>query len=129
MWISLLLALLTYLASPKGNDSERRRALLTAAAVGGAAYIATEYTDWGRDVSDRFDGAIGVGGDSRPPSDTVTSPTVRKPDGSPSGGVGSFGSWLPGAIGVGAGAAVGASIPPWLLWGGIALAGYLILSR
>lgn len=60
MWVSLFIALLTYLLSPKGTASERRSALLNAAVAGGAAYVATEYTDWGKDISNKFDGAIGI---------------------------------------------------------------------
>lgn len=129
MWLSLLLALLAYLASPKGNDAERRRALLTAAAVGGAAYIATEYTDWGRDLSDNFDDAIGVGGTDDTVEDAAKKPTIKDPSGKPTGGSGSFGSWLPGLVGVGVGtAAASGGIPGWLILAGLGLGAFLILK-
>lgn len=129
MWLSLLLALLAYLASPKGNDSERRRALLTAAAVGGAAYIATEYTDWGSDLSDRFDDAIGVGGSDDTAEDAAKKPTVKDPSGKPSGGTGSFGNWIPGIVGAGVGATVASGgIPGWLIVAGLGIGAFLILK-
>ena len=129
MWISLLLALLTYLASPKGSDSERRKALLTAAAVGGASYVATEYTDWGRDVSDQFDDLIGVGGDTGTADEIVSRPTIKDSSGKPSGGTGSFGKWLPGIVGAGVGAAVASGgVPSWLVWAGLFAAAYLVLK-
>lgn len=129
MWISLLLALLAYLASPKGTDSERRKALLTAAAVGGAAYLTTEYTDWGRDVSDQFDDFIGVGGDASTAEEVANKPTVKDPSGKPNGGTGSFGNWLPGVVGAGVGATVASGgVPSWVIWGGLLAAGFLILK-
>lgn len=132
MWIALLLALLAYLASPKGNDAERRRALLTAAGVGGAAYIATVNTDWGRDISRDFDNAIGVGGTPGTADDAANQPSVKKPDGKPSSGTGSFGSWIPAIVGGGVGGAIAGGsngIPSWLIWGGLLVGGYLILKN
>lgn len=60
MWLSALIALITYLLSPKGNSAERRQALLNAGLAGGGTYLATQYTDWGKDLSSSFDSAIGV---------------------------------------------------------------------
>lgn len=60
MWLTLLVTVVTYLLSSRGTSEERRQALVNAGLAGGATYVATEYTDWGRDVSDKFDSAIGV---------------------------------------------------------------------
>lgn len=63
MWLSLLLTVLSYLLSPRDTSKERRQALLRSIAVGGASYAVTEYTDWGSQISDKFDDAIGLGAD------------------------------------------------------------------
>lgn len=135
MWLSLLIALITYMASPKGTPEERRRALLASAAVGGTTYLATEYTDWGRDISDQFDDAIGVGGSDGSAEDADGGVTVKPPvvsaggTGTGSGSTGGFSSWWPTVLGAGAaGVAVGAGAPSWLIWAGIGLTAYLILK-
>lgn len=134
MWISLLIALITYMASPKGDAKERRKALLTAAAVGGAAYLATEYTDWGRDISDRFDDAVGIGGSDASADDADDAVAIKPPivgSGGGSGGSGStggFSSWWPTILGAGTGAAVASGVPAWVIWGGIALLVYTVIK-
>ena len=125
MWISLLIAFLTYLMSPKGTDSEKRQALVRAGLAGGAAYAATEYTDWGRDISDQFDGAIGATPGGSTDSDTTVTTGQKPTTGS---GLGSIGNWVtPTIAAVGAGA-VASSIPKWVIWAGLGLGVYLILK-
>lgn len=135
MALSLLIALITYMASPKGTSEERRRALMNAAVAGGATYVATEYTDWGRDISDQFDDAIGVGGSDSSAEDADGEVTVKPPvvnaggTGTGSGSTGGFSSWWPTVLGAGAaGVAVGSHAPSWLIWAGIGLTVYLILK-
>lgn len=135
MALSLLIALITYMASPKGTPEQRRRALLNAAAAGGATYVATEYTDWGRDISGQFDDAIGIGGSDSSAEDADGGVTTKPPvvnaggTGTGSGSTGGFSSWWPPVLGAGvAGVAVGSGAPSWLIWAGIGLTAYLILK-
>lgn len=130
MWLTLAVTLITYLLSPRGTSEERRSALITAGLVGGGTYLATEYTDWGKDLSDGFDGLIGV--DSKTPvaavgTTTDASGSTRLPDGTlkpaVAGAVGavnktpatgssiweSLGSWGPAAAGLVTGAVVSGS--------------------
>lgn len=125
MWVALFMALITYLLSPKGDDGERRKALLAAAAVGGGAYLATEYTDWGKDISNSFDSAIGIGGTTTTADGSKTDVKVN-----PSTGTSGWPSWLTPVIAGGAvGAAAGSGgIPSWLIIGGVLLGGYLLLK-
>lgn len=58
MWISLIIALLTYLLAPRGTDAEKRKALLMAAGAGAATYAVTEYTDWGQENLKPYDDQI-----------------------------------------------------------------------
>lgn len=125
MWISLLIALLTYLMSPKGTDSQKRQALVRAGLAGGAAYAATEYTDWGRDISNRFDGAIGVKPGGSTDSDKVVNTGQKPTTGS---GLGSIGNWVTPAIAAVGTGAVASSIPQWVIWAGLGLGAYLILK-
>lgn len=123
MWLSLFIALITYLLSPKDTSAQRKRALLNAAVAGGATYALTEYTDWGQEVSNSFDGAIGVGntvGDSEGAASTKPVSTGSAGTGT-SGSSGSLWSTLTswGAAGTAAvvgvtGAAAGDSSTNWL---------------
>lgn len=123
MWLSLFIALITYLLSPKDTSAQRKRALLNAAVAGGATYALTQYTDWGQEVSNSFDGAIGVGntvGDSE--GEHSTRPvTIGSPGTGTAGPSRSLWSTLTswGAAGTAAvvgvtGAAVGGSSTNWL---------------
>lgn len=124
MWISLLIALLTYLMSPKGNEKEKRQALVKAGLAGGATYLATQYTDWGKDISDKFDGAIGVGGTTE--TDDAVSGGTKPTTGS---GLGGLGSWVTPAIATVGGAAVASGLPSWALWAGIGLGVYVLFIK
>lgn len=117
MWISIAIAILTYLLSPRDTASERRNALLRAAALGGGAYVVATNTDWGKDISQSFDGAIGV---STAPSADVTD-SVLKPSPSVSGSTGtgsglwsSLSSWGKAGVGFVAGSAVSGGLGSWL---------------
>lgn len=140
MYLSLILALLTYLLSPKGTPAEQRSALLKAAAVGGATYLATEYTDWGKDISDKFDGAIGVkptltteeqlAKDERVALETVTGNAGTKAPSlnAPSSWWDSVKNWVPTALGVAGGAAIGSGVPGWAIALGIGAIVYAVLT-
>lgn len=134
MWLSLFMAVLSFITS-KASGASDKKALAIAAGVGGATYLATEYTDWGKDLSNSFDEALGLGSANETPPKSVTTEkqviTGYNPDGTPifskvpvvntqgaqtksqggfwSGLNGLWGSLSPGAqIAVGAGVGIGA---------------------
>lgn len=128
MWVSLFIALLTYLLSPKGSDKEKRNALMNAALAGGSAYAATEYTDWGKDISNRFDSAIGIGGSTTTATDGANGAKVTTPGTASSSGLGSLGNWITGGLAAGAGASVVGRLPTWVIYAGLGLGAYLFLK-
>jgi hypothetical protein len=72
MWLSIILAILTYLLSPRDTAKQRRNALLGAAAVGlGSYYVATN-TEWGIENMSLLDGPVDTTG--LPPPDSSTIP-------------------------------------------------------
>lgn len=131
MWLALIMAVLSYLLQDPQNSSERKKALLTSAAVGGVTYGVTEYTDWGQENLKPLDNDIneflGFGeGDSKTDADAKDagdalggSTTGQQTSGSSSSGFwGTLKSW--GATGTAAvagtlGLATGA-LPSWLIW-------------
>lgn len=144
MWLSLIIAVLTYLLSPKDTASNRRKALIRAAAVGGGTYLMTQNTDWGRDISNSFDNMIGVGPTNRPIGNTgdgtaadlvdaTKAPVVLKP-GSSNGGKNGFWSTLTSWGAAGTAAVIGTTgvatgtVPKWLIIAGLGLAAVLILK-
>lgn len=127
MWVSLFIALLTYLLSPKGTDAEKRKALTNAALAGGAAYVATEYTDWGKNISGKFDSAIGIGGTTTTAAGAATGATATGTTGS-GGGLGSLGNWITGGLAAGAGVATVNAMPKWVLWAALGLGAYWLLK-
>lgn len=136
MWLSLLLALVTFLISSDGTKEGRRKALLTAGTVGlGAAYV-TSQTEWGQGINGSFNEAFGLedtwtgfasgtGGSKSTPTTGVTVPTTGK-----GGGVFSnIPPWV-GAAGAGVvGAAVGSNLPSWVWWVGGGLLAYLVFIK
>lgn len=132
MWLSLAVALLAYLMSPKGTDKEKKQALLNAALAGGATYLATQYTGWGSDLSRQFDGLIGVGGASTTPTTagggaSGTAPAVKMPT-TTTGTWGTLRNWAVGGLAIGAGSSAVSKLPPWVLWAAIGLGAYLLLK-
>lgn len=131
MWISLAIAILTYMLSPRDTASERRNALLRAAALGGGSYLVATNTDWGRDISNEFDGAVGL---APSPTSDITDAAV-KPTAAVSGVTGtgaglwsSLSSWGKAGVGFVAGTAASGALSSWLpliLIGGA----FLVLSR
>lgn len=63
MWVSLFIALVTYLLSDTSTADKRKNALLSAAAIGGVSYVAATNTDWGKDISGKFDSFVGLNGE------------------------------------------------------------------
>lgn len=136
MWLSLLLALVTFLMSDDGTKEGRRKALLTAGAVGlGSAYV-TSQTEWGKEVNGSFNEAFGLkdtwtgfssgtAGSTSTPTTGVTKPTTGK-----GGGVfSSVPPWV-GTAGAGvAGVAIGSSLPSWVWWVGGGLLVYLVFIK
>lgn len=123
MWISLFIAILTYLLSAKGNSEQRRQALLNSAMAGGATYLATEYTDWGKDVSGKFDSAIGLGGTTPAAGSTATTGTKA-----PVSLWDTLRTWAPAALTVGGVASLAGAVPSWVFPFAILLGGYLVLK-
>lgn len=154
MWLSALIALLTYLLSPRNTTKERQQALINAGLAGGATYLATEYTDWGKEASNTFDSAIGVSkktplqpatstiaddGSVRGESGDAITQAFAGPVGAPNKTPAKGGSlwdtiagWGPatmamvgGATGLAVGSGNGSSI---LVWGALALGAFLLLK-
>lgn len=132
MWLSIAIAVLTYLLSPKGTADQRRKALLNAAATGGVTYVATEYTDWGSDLSDSFDGAIGVTPSIEPGSINESTTTGAVGTGTTTNGGGlwsTLSSW--GAAGTAAVVGAAGLATGGLNWGFLIIAGlgaYILLK-
>lgn len=58
MWITLIVTILSYLMSSRDTSSQRRSALLKAAAAGAVTYGVTNYTDWGQENLAPLDATI-----------------------------------------------------------------------
>lgn len=133
-WLTIAIAIITYLLQPRGTADERRKALVGAAVAGGATYAVTHYTDWGKENLGQFDGAIPV--DKLPAVDSenttgTTTPSVKPGNQAPTTGFwDTLTSWGPTgtAAVVGTGVAAATGNTKWLLIGGGLLAAYLILK-
>ena len=137
MWLSLLLALITFLMSDDGTKEGRRKALLTAGAVGaGSAYV-TSQTDWGQQINGDFNEFIGLddtwtglasdaSGSPSSPTTGVAVPTAPRGDG---GVFSNVPTWMSTAGAGIAGAMVGAKLPSWVWWvvGGLLI--YLVFDE
>lgn len=143
MWVALIMAVLTYLLQSPSNASERKKALLTAAAVGGVTYGVTEYTDWGQEnlapIDSSINSALGFGegtsktdADAKEAGDALGSSATgsQKPGASSSGFWDTLKSWgaagtaaVAGTIGVATGA-----LPSWLIWAAVGGGAYLLLK-
>lgn len=136
MWLSLLMALITFLLSDDGTKEGRRKALLAAGVVGlGTAYV-TSQTEWGQEINGSFNETFGLddtwtgfesGTEGSPSSPTtgVTVPTTG-------GGGGVFSKVPPwvGAAGAGAaGVVIGSKLPSWVWWVGGGLLAYLVFIK
>lgn len=139
MWLSLALAILTYLLSSKGTASQRQSALAKAALVGGGSYLVTQNTDWGKDISGKFDSAVGLGPTATPaaaaaaangerPISVGTSASGTSPNGN--GLWSTLSGWGAAGIGAVAGASLagGSGTSKILLYGALALGAYFILK-
>lgn len=134
MWISLIIALVAYLASSKSNPEDRKRALLNAGLAGAGTAFVTSQTDWGQDVNSTFNEYVGLddswtgfsGEGAGPNNEKVPGRVTAPATGSGSGGSGGsiFSSLPPWAGPAAGGVAVGAAlsgIPKWvwLVGGGL----------
>lgn len=138
MWLSLLLALLTFLLTGDGTKEGRRKALLAASVVGaGSAYV-TSQTEWGEELNGDFneffgmdDTWTGVGTTGDGSTSTGTSGNTAPGNASGGSGGGIF-SNIPGWVGAGAGVAAGATlfgnVPKWVWWAAAAGGVYLLLK-
>lgn len=143
MWLALIMAVLTYLLQNPENSSERKKALLTAAAVGGVTYGVTEHTDWGQEnlkpLDDDVNEFLGFGsGTSKTDADAKDAGAAlgssatgsQQPGASGSGFWDTLKSWgAAGTVAVGGtlGLATGA-LPPWVLWVALGAGAYLLLK-
>lgn len=133
MWISLIIALLTYFMSPRDTAKERNRALLAAAGAGALTYGVTEYTEWGQENLKPLDGKISgifTGGSTSDQTSATTQGDASIKTGQTSGGgiwdtIKGFGPTIAGAVG---GAAIASSLPSWVLWGALGLGAYLLVK-
>lgn len=143
MWLALIMAVLTYFLQSPQNSSERKKALLTAAAVGGVTYGVTKHTDWGQEnlkpLDDNINEFLGFGsGDSKTDADAKDAGAAlggsatgsQKPGSSSSGFWDTLKSW--GATGTAAvagtlGLATG-TLPSWLIWVALGAGVYLLLK-
>jgi hypothetical protein len=55
-WLTIIMALLSYLMSPRNTPAERRQAVANGILAGGLTYTATHYTDWGQENLGAYDG-------------------------------------------------------------------------
>lgn len=55
-WLSIIMALITWLSADKSTPKARTRALLAAGLVGGSTYAVSHYTDWGQANLGSLDG-------------------------------------------------------------------------
>lgn len=126
MWLSLFIALLTYLLAPKNTSAERSRALLAAAGAGAITYGVQNYTDWGKENLAPLDTKIG--NLIAPPKDqTVTGATVATPVAG-SGWWDKLKDWAVPAVGALGAASVATSIPTWAWLVGAGLLGVWLLK-
>lgn len=128
-WLSLALALLTYLLSPKDTATQRRNALLGAAVVGGATYATTHYTDWGKENLGQFDGVVDTS--TVPVADPTSSTLVPATTGASATSNGLWDkikSWGPLAASAVVGGAVATGSNRILIIGAVALGAYLLLK-
>lgn len=133
-WLSIAMALLTYLLLPTGSATQRRNALLGALAVGGATFATTHYTDWGQENLGQFDGVIPETVGPPAPGTGYIAPPGQQGGSLPSGWAGLWStlqSW--GAAGtaavLGTGIVATSGQAKWLLYGGLALGAYLLFFR
>lgn len=133
-WLTIAIAIITYLLQPRGTADERRKALAGAVLAGGATYAVTHYTDWGQENLGQFDGVIPT--DKLPVVDSgnatgSATPGVKPGNTAPTTGFwDTLKSWGPTgtAAVVGTGVAAATGNRKWLLIGGAALVAYLILK-
>lgn len=55
-WLSIIMALITWLSADKSTPKARTKALLAAGLVGGTTYAVSHYTDWGKANLGSLDG-------------------------------------------------------------------------
>lgn len=75
MWLSLLITLLSFIAS-KASGSSTKKALGHALVAGAATHLVTTQTEWGQDLSRSFDNFIGVSNED----ETTVRPTPETED-------------------------------------------------
>lgn len=133
MLISLIIAVLTYLLSPRNTSAERRQALVNGAAAGALTYGVTEYTDWGKENLGPINDSIG--GVTAPANPTSVVPVP----GAAAGNTGTGGIWdtlkawgpagvatVSAGAGIGIGAASGSS--SWVPLALLGVGAFLLLK-
>lgn len=143
-WLTIIMAVLAFFLSGGSKKENRGKAALAALAVGAGTYYVTHETEWGTENLGALDGVtvdVNENGTTTVGSGP-TRPTTTVPNGSSAGSVGpgssgsngfwsSLGGWLTspaGQVTTGTAAATALGAPRWLIWGGAALAVYLLLK-
>lgn len=135
MWISLIIAVLTYFMSDRGTSTERNQALLKAAGAGALAYGVTEYTDWGKKnlqpLDDRISGVFSsdkaedIAAVNKNGEAIVKTGTTKSASSGVWDAIKSWGPTVATAVG---GAAIASSLPWWAVPAGLAVGAYLLLK-
>lgn len=137
-WLTIVMAVVTFLLSGGMKKENRGRAALAASGVAAGTYYVTHETQWGQENLGQWDGVeITTNEDG---SQTVAAgpkdPGTKIPGGatanSGSGGFwNTLGGWLKspaGQVTTGAAGATALGLSNWLIWGGVGLAAYLLLK-
>lgn len=138
-WLSIIMAIITYLTSSKGNKENKGRAAALAAAAGLGTYYVTHETEWGRTnlgfldgVAPDVDASSGTVDASNPSGGTTATKPVAITTGTTStNGWDVLKNWGPtGVIGTTAAAAglADSSTRKWVIFGGVALLAIVLLK-
>lgn len=134
MWLALIIAVLTYLLSPRDTSTDRKQALLKAAGAGAITYGISEYTDWGKEnlkpLDNKISGVFSPDVKTDANGNPIKDPNAAKvTTGSTGSGVwDAVKSWGPTVVGTVGAAAVASSIPSWVMWAALAAGAYLLLK-
>lgn len=138
-WLSIIMAIISFLATLKKDKSNVGRAALVGAAAGLGTYYVTHETEWGRTNLGSLDGVVTV-----EPGSDVTGPVSTTNGGVPvkvpvsqsaNTSTGSSGQWWnvigDNLVPLGAGVVLGASTSKegsWIPWA-LLIGGVLLLTR
>lgn len=141
MWITILIALLSYFGTKRATGGDKKKAAIGALIGGMGSAYAVSSTEWGANKATAFNSALGFTSDpllqqqvaantaAAVAGGTPTSTATTVPGTSVWDTVKSWAGSGAGYLAAGAaGAVAGSALPTWLPAAGIALAAYLILK-